>query len=184
MEGWRRRNGERRLSGGEEGKGEGRRRWDGGKRWSTCFADFSPRSTFKSAHSMRRQEFRQDVRLECETETGHRFIIGPFPRDLTRISHLNFPNYQRSSKWKWLSGRITKPRPRHAHNDTFLRSVGGVAYSWTTWTKPCSSLGKEEIFNRVARHRRQQTGGGKGLPVRNKNRNTKRSATSAVICWP
>lgn len=66
----RRGNGERRLSSGEGG----RRRWDGGKRWSTCFADFSPRSTFKSAHSMRRR-ISSRRRLECETERATGFII-------------------------------------------------------------------------------------------------------------
>lgn len=88
----RRGNGERRLSSGEGG----RRRWDGGKRWSTCFADFSPRSTFKSAHSMRRR-ISSRRRLECETERATGFIIGRFPRDLTRISHLDFPNVPRST---------------------------------------------------------------------------------------
>lgn len=71
----------------EEEDGE---RWDWnrrGKRWSTCFADFSPASTFKSAHSMRR---RISSRLRLECETGRASILWLFPRDFEE--RVNFPN--------------------------------------------------------------------------------------------
>lgn len=49
------------------------------KRWSTCFADFSRRSTFKSARSMRHRISSRGL-LECET--GRQFMISSvrFPR--------------------------------------------------------------------------------------------------------
>lgn len=108
----RRGNGERRLSSGEGG----RRRWDGGKRWSTCFADFSPRSTFKSAHSMRRR-ISSRRRLECEMERATGFIIeiAGF-RAISRGSRTSTFQMFRVQPWKVLSGRITKlgsHAPRH-----------------------------------------------------------------------